>query len=336
MHDYFSHWLGGVTIGLTSDVAKSRWVAVEELANWANHPHKVLRLSAIAIAGPSTADANPDELIRVLQSGDASFPMIENDVEVQVLSASAIAEILTGNDAIADIASLAISTGTFGDREPDVAKGINQLSERYLLERATNSRLLSRAENNATEWPSQFRTIKDLAAATSSSRAELMEAQAVLAEEVNVLWWIFNGRSRLWGNSRDELSAAQLLLPSASELADLIYSPVPPIAATEFLRHVLACAQKPLPRVMKVTEAIESTPRDWRLSIRQSMPEVIPRTLLPLTSIVGEPQQNENRANQLNASTGLSGEFEFPLMQLGSQFLRELLLMKNVAALNSG
>ncbi len=332
MHDYFSHWLGGVTIGLTGDVAKSRWVAVEKLANWANQPHKVVQLSAIAAAGPSTAGTNPDELIRVLQSGDASFPMIENDVEVQVMSASAIAEILTGNDSIADIASLAISTGTFGNREPDLANGINQLSERYLLDRATNSRMLIRAESDAADWPSKFRTIKDLAAKTSSSHAELMEAQAVLAEEVNVLWWIFNGRSRTWEQSRSDLSAAQLLLASAGELADLIHSPVPPFAATEFLGHVLACARKPVPRVMKVTEAIDSAPRDWRQLISLSMPDVIPRTLLPLTSQMRESEQSpiESRADQLNASSGLSGEFEAPLVQLGLQFLRELLLIKTV------
>ena len=86
MHDDFSAWLGGVNVHLTNEVAISRWGAVEALVRWTTEPQKALRLSACAIAVASVTGEQRLEISRILQGGDASLSMKDNDAEVQVLA----------------------------------------------------------------------------------------------------------------------------------------------------------------------------------------------------------------------------------------------------------
>ena len=114
MHDYFAVWLGGVNVRLTDDVARSRWAAVESLVRWVTESEEALHLAASAVSVASVNSEWREEISRALQQGDASFPMIDNDAELQVLAASAAVQLFKDEGVVADVAALGVATGTFG------------------------------------------------------------------------------------------------------------------------------------------------------------------------------------------------------------------------------
>ena len=94
MHNYFATWLRGVNVNLTDEVAKSRWSAVESLVQWVTESEKALHLAASAVAVDSVNPVWRNEIGQALQRGDSSFAMMDNDVELQILAASAVAPVV--------------------------------------------------------------------------------------------------------------------------------------------------------------------------------------------------------------------------------------------------
>ena len=140
MHNYFATWLGGVNVHLTDDVARSRWAAVEALVGWATDSGKAVRLSSAAVAVASISAEQRQEIAQVLQGGDASFSMMDNDAELQVLAASAVVQLFKDEGAVADAAALSVATGAFGGREPEGTPDLSSLAHNYLNARAVNAR----------------------------------------------------------------------------------------------------------------------------------------------------------------------------------------------------
>ncbi len=160
MHNYFAAWLKGANVQLTDGVARSRWAAVEALVHWATESGKAVRLSAPAIAVASISAEQRQEISQVLQGGDASFAMIGNDAELQVLAASAVVQLLVEEGPVADAAALSVGTGTFGNREPEAAPGLAQLAHDYLSRRAVTARIYDDAPRDSAFAPRQAAYIK--------------------------------------------------------------------------------------------------------------------------------------------------------------------------------
>ena len=114
MHKYFAAWLSGVNVHLTDEVARSRWAAVESLVQWVTDSEKALRLAASAVAVESVGSEWRQEISLALQQGDASFAMVGNDAELQVLAASAVVQLFEDEGVAADVAALGATTGALG------------------------------------------------------------------------------------------------------------------------------------------------------------------------------------------------------------------------------
>ena len=323
MHDYFAVWLGGVNVRLTDDVARSRWAAVESLVRWVTESEEALHLAASAVAVASVNSKWREEISRALQQGDASFPMIDNDAELQVLAASAVAHLFEEEGAFTDVAALGVATGTFGDREPEAAPGLASLARDYLRRRALSVQGRVDTPQRASFTTSQARALTKLSKDVSDALAEdknrgsvspetvealnntmskltdhftrvaeadfsdskrLIESQNVLSEENNLLWWVINGYSRDLEKPRAQASTAELVLPLARELASLITREVPPAASCEYLRHTLASAKGEAPTQMTVMEAMGATAPAWRIMATSvELPEGADR-LFPLST----------------------------------------------------
>ena len=281
MHDYFAAWLSGVNVQLTDDVARSRWAAVEVLVQRTTESGKAVRLAASAVAVAPVSVEQRREVAEALQEGDASFPMINNDAELQILAASAIVQLLKDEGAVADAAALGVVTGTFGDREPEAAPGLALLAQDYLNRRALSVRVrvetprraaftshqaspltklfkdvseaLVEDRNQGTVSPDTLEVLNNavskltahvrrVAEAEFTASNGLIQSQATLSEENSILWWVINGYSRDLKKMRAHASAAELTLPLARELASLTKRGVPPAASVEYLRHALSCA----------------------------------------------------------------------------------------------
>ncbi len=368
MHNYFAAWLRGVNVLLTDDVAKSRWAAVKSLVEWVKEPEKALHLAASAVA---VASVNADwrkEISQALQNGDASFPMMDNDAELQVLAASAVAQLFEDEGAFADIAALGVATGTFGDREPEPTPHLASLAREYLRCRSLSVQVYVEARQGASFTASQVRELAKLskdvtdalvedkdrgsvspetiaplniamsklagyiarvANAELSASNRMIESQAMLSEENNILWWLISGYSRELEKPRAQATTGELVLPSARELATLIARGVPPAASSEYLRHTLSSAKGKASRQLTVIEAMGSTTPEWRiLATSAELPEGTDR-LFPLSTGLrigreGPDEDSWNRA--LSDGTGLSADFASPPEEIGAQFLNELLL----------
>ena len=171
MHDYFAVWLGGVNVRLTDDVARSRWAAVESLVRWVTESEEALHLAASAVAVASVNSEWREEISRALQQGDASFPMIDNDAELQVLAASAAVQLFKDEGVVADVAALGVATGTFGDREPEAAPHLATLALEYLRGRALSVRVRVEARHEASFTDGQARNLAKLSNDVSEALA---------------------------------------------------------------------------------------------------------------------------------------------------------------------
>ena len=185
MHDYFAVWLKGVNVQLTDDVARSRWAAVESLVQWVTESEKALHLAASAVAVAFVDSEWRKEISRALQHGDASFPMIGNDAELQVLAASAVAQLFKDEGEHADIAALGVATGTFGDREPEGATDLASLAQAYLRRRALSVRVLI-AEPRGILHVGHARNLKKLSNDVSNRLSEDKEQGSVSPETVEL------------------------------------------------------------------------------------------------------------------------------------------------------
>ena len=373
MHDYFAAWLRGVYVHLTDDVARSRWAAVESLVRWVTESEKALRLAASAVAVASVSSKWRQEISRALQQGDASFPMVGNDAELQVLAASAVVQLFEEEGAVADVAALGVATGTFGNREPEAAPGLAPLAREYLRRRALSVRVRVEARHRASFTVGQASYLAKLSNDVSDALAEdknqgsvspetvellnkavsklkdyftelanaefsasnrMIESQTVLSEENNILWWLINGYSRELEKPRAQASTAELVLPSARELASLIAQEVPPAASTEYLRHTLSSAKGEAPTQLTVMEAMGATAPEWRiLATSVVLPEGADR-LFPLSTglRIGRDAPDEHDRNRaLSDGTGLSADFSSPPEEIGVHFLNELSLASRFA-----
>ena len=368
MHKYFAAWLSGVNVHLTDEVARSRWAAVESLVQWVTDSEKALRLAASAVAVESVGSEWRQEISLALQQGDASFAMVGNDAELQVLAASAVVQLFEDEGVAADVAALGATTGAFGDREPESAPGLAPRAREYLSHRALSVRVLAQARPKASftageasyltklsknvsdalteEGSVSTETIEtlnkalaklkdyftELANAEFSASNRIIESQTVLSEENNILWWLINGYSRELGKPRAQASAAELILPAARELASLIALEVPPVASIECLRHTLSSAMGEAPEQLTVMDAMGATAPEWRISVASvGLPEGA-ACLFPLSSglRIGLDAPDEHGWNRaFLEGTGLSPDFSCPPEEIGLHFLNELSLVSH-------
>ena len=370
MHDFFAAWLRGVNVHLTNDVAKSRWAAVESLVRWVTESEMALHLAASAVAVASVDTAWRQHISRALQEGDASFPMMGNDAELQVLAASAVVQLFEDEGVVADVAALGVATGTFGNREPEEAPDLAALAQEYLRRRALNVRVLVEARDRASFTVHQagyltklsndvsdalaaegsvspetvevlnkaVSKLKDylteLAEAEFSAYNRMIESQTVLSEENDILWWLINGYSRELEKPRAQASTAELVLPSARELASLIAREVPPAASIEYLRHTLSSAMGEAPTQLTVMEVMGATAPEWRiLATSVELPKGAD-LLFPLSTglRIGRDAPDEHDWNcALSDGTGLSADFSSPPEGIGVHYLNELSLASRFA-----
>ena len=368
MHDYFAAWLSGVNVQLTNDVAKSRWAAVKAVVQWVTESERALRLAASAVAVASVSSERREEISQALQQGDASFPMVGNDAELQVLAASAVAQLFEDEGAVADVAALGVATGTFGDRDPEAAPGLAQLAREYLGRRALSVRVLVDAQHKASFTVGQAGYLAKLSNEVSDALAEdkdrgsvspetievlnkavskqkdylaelanaefsvsrrMIERLTVLSEENNIMWWLISGYSRELEKPRAQASTAELVLPSAQELASLITREVPPAASSEYLRHTLSSAKGEAPTQLTLMEAMGATALEWRILATSVTLPGGTDCLFPLRTglHIGRDAPDKDDWNRaLLDGTGLSANFAAPPEEVGVQFLNELSL----------
>ena len=169
----------------------------------------------------------------------------------------------------------------------------------------------------------------ELANAESSASRGMIKSLTALSEENDILWWLINDYSREIKKPRAQASTAELVLPTARELANLVALEVPPAASIEYLRHTLSSAEGEAPTRLTVMEAMRATAPEWRISATSVEYPKGADHLFPLSAGLrigmDSPEEHDwNRA--LSDGTGLSANFASPPEEIGVHFLNELSL----------
>jgi hypothetical protein len=181
--------------------------------------------------------------------------------------------------------------------------------------------------------------IAQLTANVNSSHERMLKNQTIFEEEIDILWWVFNEQSRDLGKPLSTIPAESACLVAAKELADLTRILPEHQTAAQFLSAALNKSQIDLTRddeanVIRLTEAINSSPRQWREQWRSSFKEaMVPPNLTSLCPIIKGIElslqtEGDEWIGFWKKATGLIEDFALQPLDLSLRVYRECLLLR--------
>jgi len=284
MHKDFGEWYRSAGIEPNGEILPKRWAAIEE--------YLPSRDDVVSLARLFYDLGKPKEdfiagFRNSFQNTDPAFKMRDNDRELSVLAGAKLIDVTEhGNVDLADMTALALVSAAAANLRPSPSvRDIPEIAARYLSDRATKRRAAG-AEVAGTE-PSKvlFDALTELGTPYKELAEELQQVRrhlCIVAEESNMLWWLFSE------NSRDEKQAwAIFSLPAAAlmagkELADLTTVIPGPIAAAAFLARAIRSARKPHPTTILIRDAINKVTTRWRQQYADERCPVELEYLLPI------------------------------------------------------
>jgi hypothetical protein len=113
-----------------------------------------------------------------------------------------------------------------------------------------------------------YTSVAEMAQAMNSSLKKVTEPRddfpvRALYEEINILWWLFGERSRDLDIALKDVGLPAACVVAAKELVDLTNLLPGPVAIRSILGKALSTTGK-LPSAIKLQDAVNKSPRDWR------------------------------------------------------------------------
>jgi hypothetical protein len=295
MHRFFANWYALVRPEPSSDLLDKRWAGIETYCGAAKEDH-VFELVRLFFSRPVLNESSEEEFRKAFKDADSAFLMKDNDVEVQVLAGSAIANILDQQpsnltDATAlsvlcahcrnlrspvlmpDIISYAndyIATESVRVRE---ANALDEIKVATPIKPEELSSLADSLKDNSlpTNPDALVKLIEKMASATvtvsrmaEDSISKLTSNIAVQQEETNILWWLFGEHSRDREIPVGTIDFPGLCLLVGKELADLTTLEPGARPAPAFMNRMLRTGRVNLPESITLAEAVNSSAREWR------------------------------------------------------------------------
>jgi hypothetical protein len=286
---------------------------------------------------------------------DASFSLVNNEREAQVLAALILDQLVANESALAILAVIAGSVE--GHRKPPESGWLLHDAKEAFGRLSVENRLPETVETKVTSTYTP-KLKEEIAAVVESDWAALMgvlvkirsEAQAsattvasqstaalkaldrqvdLLHEESQMLWWLFGGHSRSLERSFDTFGHQQAAIVGAVDLGALTtVSQLGPIAAPAMLERVIALAKRPKgPQTSELAKVVDSfTAED--LEGLEVFPTKVPSRLAPITAAIDLARTMGTgawHARFLN-KTGLDAAILFEPAKLSKQLYREHLL----------
>jgi len=270
MHKDFAEWYRSAGIQPPSgDDLLKRWTGIEA--------YQVERAEVITLAAMFYELAAPTEdflgnFRSVFQQADPLFRMRDNDRELLVLAGAELIDVVErGNREIADFAALCLVCPAAQNLRPSPAvPDLPEIAARYLSKRSV-TRTKSTVETDSDELSTAlvgagapFDKLGPAFRKVQLAVPKLQVEVSVIAEESNMLWWLFSEFSRDLNQPWKKIEAPVAAIVSGKELADLTRILPGPIAASAFLDKVIRSSKSEVPESVVVTEAVIETPLEWR------------------------------------------------------------------------
>jgi hypothetical protein len=263
----FGEWYRAANIEPTNEMLTNRWQGVEAIREKVDKDTgtNLVRLFLM----PSEA---PDEFIRQFRQTffdiDNSFRMKKNEKELQVLAGASIIAILEDKSALRDgIALTLVASAAPNIRKTVLLPDVIESALSFLFERSAAVRKVEKASvvtpgnfsqvieqvknaaatNSANQLGAPLeQVLKSLAEAVSNlhqNSAEQVNALQrrldVVAEETEMVWWLFGSVSRQTEEAFKGMPPARASLLAAVDLAELTKIIPPPRAAVAYLDRAL-------------------------------------------------------------------------------------------------
>ncbi len=345
MNPMFGEWYRAASLDPQNVNLESRWAGIEKHkgAKELSFAAEVVRLFldiGKATDGFLSAFRQP-----FFDADNGGFRMSDNDVELRVLAGVLILEMLQRKDAFADGLALVVLAAAAPDlrKKTPILKEVLPAVSNYLFDRSTLVRRtgptkpkspLTSIEAELTEmtqlattnpagtWKPAETAIRRVSENVSkvseyleSRILYLQKRQGHLAEEANIVWWLFAGADRISLEGYSEQSAVAAALSCARDLASLTVLLPPPLAAPAYIERCL------------------STHRDGQVSLEEvasskaSEALTVSTSLFPLLSLQhfvsqGTPAKTAVKTvvTQFSLKTGSA-----PTQTASLQYYRELL-----------
>lgn len=355
MRDEFPRWYRAVDLGDNREKLDARWKGVSSLARAADRA-MVETILAVVLKTRSRPDAQAIAALRShFKAADDLFEMSNNDRELEVLSAAALATVLDGIEDVAAWAALSTSTALFaGARAADFPYDFGGASEATIARisegRRTRPRLpwlgqvgrfavdadtiekLKQAINHDTVVAAvnvvaaQANTVaRDMAGKTNAALQAMEYYAAIQDEELQLLWWLFGGRSKMLDRPLADVPADAQAIVFASEVADATeFMPGP-----ESVKPILSRAGLKERRKTGVAAAINAVDAELLSEIvRDIVPAPVVRPLHFAIQRKLEAGDDTSWIANWSAVTGIDADAALPGIELGNLFYRERLGVK--------
>ena len=277
MHKDFAEWYRLAGMEPDADKLPKRWKAIEDFAAG--------RVEVVALTRLFWKIGIPNEKVMAdfraaFQKTDPTFQMRGNEQEMAMLAGAELVDMIErGKRGLSDMSALAlVCAGAQNLRHPALVADIPEFASKHLIKRSLGrtSEDPADAEDEGTPDPdkaalAQFRQQGAPFEAAASVLERLMKRQRslalelpVVAEESNMLWWLFSEHSRDLARRWDKVPVSAAAVVAGKELAGLTRVIPGPIAATAFLDRVIRCAKRKTPADLPLVDAVNSLPFAWR------------------------------------------------------------------------
>jgi hypothetical protein len=339
MHKDFGEWYRLAGIEPDREILPKRWAAIEE--------YDPDRAGVVSLARLFYRLGKPNSeflaaFLGSFQKTDLAFKMRDNDHELSVLAGAKLVDVIEQSEAdLADLAALSLVCASGGNLRPcPSVRDIPEIAARYLSERAIKRASLS--EESADTGTNKER----LAALTASETPQkelareiqrLQRQLSIVAEESNMLWWLFSEHSRDEQQRWTKFNVPAVALMAGKELADLTTIIPGPIAAAAFLDKVIRCAKSEPPTTVLIRDAMNDVTIKWRQQYaNEGCPSEL-EDLLPMTRAVhlslASPENNA-WLPVFKQGTGISSDAGLAPHILAHQVFLEALLCRSWKQLN--
>jgi hypothetical protein len=297
MHVHFADWYREANLAPTAEVLSLREAGVVKVAT-SLEVSQIPELVRILLSLPARNMEYRTQFAATFREADSAFGSRNNERELAVLAGVTIAEVLAKRGEIACATALAVLCASFsgGRTEPPVVDILGEAKEHLAaasrglradialpsiahealavdelitqVKKACEANTLPQVQPALPEALGKITAgVNRLGMATSDLAQKCDACLRVLAEESNILWWVFGAYSRALDKPFRDLDTAVASCIAGTELADLVVLPPGPASAHAFLDRAIRNSRDGMPQSVTVFDAISRSPREWRAKV---------------------------------------------------------------------
>ncbi len=359
MHRNFTEWYNTISLRPSAETLDARWKTVEAVAA-GQKVKKIPDLARVFFKLPGGNMAT-DELRSAAKKEDTTY-LSENDQnELSVLAGGVIAVLVGKSSSQADVAALTVACiEAQGLRQAPRLQGVVDECMQYLADESVRVRAVGGVNvasltKRITErggaavsdvnsvWNGMDAVLKDVlsqhTAHTASIESAVSQTSNRLAEQTDILWWLFGEHTLDGKKAFSGLGIPEACYWGAKDLAKLTRFMPGPFAAPAFLHRMLRLVKDRLPAQVRISDAVDECEKEWKeqwlaeLGGQLQIPDASPMLFAIAKSV--EVGSGSGWTGAFDHATGLSASAKLAPTHLALQVYNEVLLLRALSAKES-